>query len=249
MPWGWRLLRGSTPPIAFALAGCLGLVACGTSKYHYVTTKSPTLVYKIPVGKRTLRRAVVAADSYYKVPHGWKVFSKEQVLAAMPGIDKLTPTGVADLVEGQHVTGFDASPRPSPTNLFSATSAPTGREMVLVLDDDQRDAVSLSDLRNFPFSVDARQSTQTNLDASDPKVEVIARDDEVVRPGGFHGTQVLFNLKGDHGLAYTVNQTTLTDTASRLLYTLVIGCEARCYVQNAKTINEVVASWTIKEHK
>ena len=118
-----------------------------------------------------------------------------------------------------------------------------------VLDDDQRDSVSLSDLRNFPFSVDAQQPTQTNLQAGDPKVELIARDDEVVRPGGFHGTQVLFNLKGDNGLAYTVNQTTLTDTASRLLYTLVIGCEARCYVENAKTINEVVASWTIKEHK
>jgi hypothetical protein len=249
MPWGWRLLRGSTPPIAFALAGCLGLVACGTSKYHYVTTKSPTLVYKIPVGKRTLRRAVEAADSYYKVPRGWKVFSKEQVLAATPGIDKLTPTGVADLVEGQHVTGFDASPRPSPTNLFSATAAPTGREMVLVLDDDQRDSVSLSDMRNFPFSVDAQPATQTDQQTGDPKVEIIARDDEVVRPGGFHGTQVLFNLKGDHGTAYTVNQTTLTDTASRLLYTLVVGCEATCYVRNAKTINEVVASWTIKETK
>jgi len=243
------MLRGLAPPIALAVVGSAGLTACGRPKYHYVTTKSPTLVYKVPVGKRTLRRAVSAADSYYRVPRGWKVFTTEQVLSAMPGIDKLTPTGIADLVEGQHVTGFDASPRPSPANLFSATSSPSGREMVLVLDDDQRDSVSLSDLRNFPFSVDAQQPTQTNLQAGDPKVELIARDDEVVRPGGFHGTQVLFNLKGDNGLAYTVNQTTLTDTASRLLYTLVIGCEARCYVQNAKTINEVVASWTIKEHK
>jgi hypothetical protein len=237
------------PPIALAVVGCVALAGCGRSKYHYVTTKSPTLMYKIPVGKRTLRRAVAAADSYYRVPRGWKVFTKEQVLSAMPGVDKLTPTGISDLVQGQHVTGFDASPRPSPANLFSATASPSGREMVLVLDDEQRDSVSLSDLRNFPFSVDARQPTQTNVQGTDPKVEVIARDDEVVRPGGFHGTQVLFNLKGDSGLAYTVNQTTLTDTASRLLYTLVIGCEARCYVQNAKTINEVVASWTIKEPK
>ena len=243
------MLRGLAPPIALAVAGGAGLVACGTSKYHYVTTKSPTLVYKIPVGKRTLRRAVEAADSYYKVPRSWKVFSKEQVLSAMPGVDKLTPTGIADLVAGQNVTGFDASPRPSPANLFSATSSPSGREMVLVLDDDQRDSVSLSDMRNFPFSVDAQPGAETDQQSGQPKVEIIARDDEVVRPGGFHGTQVLFNLKGDHGLAYTVNQTTLTDTASRLLYTLVIGCEARCYVQNAKTINEVVASWTIKEKK
>ena len=242
------MLRGLTPAIALAVVGCLGLAACGGSKYHYVTTKSPTLVYKVPVGKQTLRRAVEAADSYFKVPRGWKVYSKEQVLSAMPGVDKLTPTGITDLVQGQHVTGFDASARPSPANLFSATAAPSGRSMVLVLDDDQRDAVSLSDLRNFPFSVDAEEATQTKP-ADDPKVEIIARNDEVVRPGGFHGTQVLFNLQGDHGMAYTVNQTTLTDTASRLLYTLVIGCEATCYVRNAKTINDVVESWTIKEPK
>jgi hypothetical protein len=242
------MLRGLAPAIAVAVVGSFSLAACGESKYHYVTSKSPTLVYKIPVGKRTLRRAVEAADSYFRVPRDWKVFTKEQVLSAMPGVDKLTPTGISDLVEGQHVTGFDASPRPSPANLFSATAAPSGRAMVLVLDDDQRDAVSLADLRNFPFSVDAQQAAQTPP-ADDPKVEVIARDDEVVRPGGFHGTQVLFNLKGEHGMAYTVNQTTLTDTASRLLYTLVIGCEATCYVRNAKAINEVVESWTIKEPK
>ena len=242
------MLRGLAPPIALAVVGSLSLAACGESKYHYVTSKSPTLVYKIPVGKRTLRRAVEAADSYYKVPRDWKVFSKEQVLSAMPGVDKLTPTGISDLLDGQHVSGFDASPRPSPANLFSATAAPSGREIVLVLDDDQRDAVSLSDLRNFPFSVDPQQATSTQEEA-EPKVEIIARDDEVVRKGGFHGTQVLFNLTGEHGTAYTVNQTTLTDTASRLLYTLVIGCEATCYVRNAETINEVVASWTIKEPK
>jgi hypothetical protein len=114
----------------------------------------------------------------------------------------------------------------------------------VVLNDDQRDAVSLSDLRNFPFTVDS-QGTQTDA----PEVEVIDRDDEVVRPGGFHGTQVVFNLKGDHGIAYTLNQTTLTDSESRLLYTFVIGCEATCYVRNVDTINEVVESWTIKEPK
>jgi hypothetical protein len=113
-----------------------------------------------------------------------------------------------------------------------------------VLDDDQRDAVSLADLRNFPFTVDAQEPQ-----ADAPEVEVIARDDEVVRSGGFHGTQVLFNIKGDHGLTYTLNQTTLTDSASRVLYTFVIGCEASCYVDNIETINEVVASWTIKEPK
>ena len=46
-----------------------------------------------------------------------------------------------------------------------------------------------------------------------PEYKSRPRDDEVVRPGGFHGTQVLFNLKGEHGMAYTVNQTTLTDPA------------------------------------
>jgi hypothetical protein len=244
MPSGRRRWGGWARIAVVSLGAALVLSACGSSKYHYVTSKSPTLSYKIPVGKRTLRRQIEAADSYYKVPRAWAVYSKEQVLSAMPGVEKLSPSGQSDLIEGQHVSGFDASARPSPANLFSVTSAPSGREMVLVLDDDQRDAVSLADLRNFPFTVD---SQATEADA--PDVEVIYRDDEVVRPGGFHGTQVLFNLKDDKGLAYTLNQTTLTDSASRLLYTFVIGCEATCYVDNIKTINEVVASWTIKESK
>lgn len=244
MPRGRRRWGRWGRAVVLALIGAVGLTACGTSKYHYVTTKSPTLSYKVPVGKRMLRRQIEAADSYYKVPRAWKVFTKEQVLSATPGVEKLSPSGISDLVLGQHVTGFDASPRPTPSNLFSAASSPSGREMVLVLDDDQRDAVSLADLRNFPFTVDS-QGTQ----ADSPEVEIIDRNDEVVRPGGFHGTQVLFNLKDDKGLAYTLNQTTLTDSASRLLYTFVIGCEATCYVQNLKTINEVVASWTIKERK
>jgi hypothetical protein len=235
------------PVVITALAAVLAaavLAGCGTSKYHYVTSKSPPLSYKVPVGKRMLRRQVEAADSYYKVPRAWAVFDYDQVLSAWPGIETMTPTGRYDLIQTQTVSGFDASARPTPTNLFSATSAPTGQERVVVLTDDQRDAVSLADLRNFPFSVDS-QGTQTDA----PEVEVIDRDDEVVRPGGFHGSQVIFNLKGDHGVAYTLNQTTLTDSESRLLYTFVIGCEATCYVSNVDTINEVVASWTIKEPK
>jgi hypothetical protein len=230
--------------VALPVVAAVVLAGCGGSKYHYVTTKSPKLSYKVPVGKQTLRREVKAADAYFKVPRGWTVFSKEQVLAAMPGVEKLSPSGIGDLVQGQHMTGFDASTRPSASHLYTVTSAPSGRQIVLVLDDDQRDAVSLADLRNFPFTVDAQEPQ-----ADAPEVEVIARDDEVVRSGGFHGTQVLFNIKADHGLTYTLNQTTLTDSASRVLYTFVIGCEASCYVDNIETINEVVASWTIKEPK
>jgi len=245
--WGGWARAAGVPFVGVLVATLLGalvLAGCGTSKYHYVTTKAPRLSYKIPVGKRVLRREIVAADSYFKVPRSWAVYSKLQVLSAMPGIEKLSPSGTRDLIERQQVTGFDASPSPSPANLFSVTTSPSGREMVLVLDDDERDTVSLSDLRNFPVAVDA-QDTQANAS----ETEIIDRNDEVVRPGGFHGTQVIFDVKDDKGLTYTLNQTTLTDSASRLLYTFIIGCEASCYIDNVKTINEVVASWTIKEHK
>jgi hypothetical protein len=220
------------------------LAGCGTSKYHYVTSKAPKLSYKIPVGTRQLRRQVVAADTYFKVPRAWAVYSTEQMLAAMPGIESLSPGTLIELSEREHVTGFDASSDPSPANLYAVTTAPSGREIVHVLDDDERDSVSLSDLRNFPYPVDGQDA-----EADSSEVEVLYRDDEVVRPGGFHGTQVLFNVKTDKGLTYTLNQTTLTDSASRLLYTFLIGCEALCYGSNVDTINEVVASWTIKERK
>jgi hypothetical protein len=245
MRTGRRTLIRPGTGLALAVVACVALAGCGESKFHYVTSKSPTLSYKIPVGKRVLRREVEAADSYYKVPRGWAVFSKEEVLSATPGVEKLSPSGIRDLVLGQHITGFDASARPNPSNLFpAAATAPSGRVMVIALDDDQRDAVSLAALRNFPFTVDGEQP-----EGSKTTVEIIDRNDEVVLPGGFHGSQVVFDLRDDEGNAYTLNQTTLTDSASRLLYAFVIGCEATCYVENVKTINEVVESWTIEEPK
>jgi hypothetical protein len=245
MRTGRRTLSRWGTGVAFVAVACLVLAGCGKSKYHYVTSKSPTLSYKIPVGKRVLRREVEAADSYYKVPRSWKVFTKEQVLSATPGVEKLTPTAIRDLVLQQHITGFDASVRQNPTNLFPpAATAPSGRVLVLALDDDQRDAVSLADMRNFPFTVEGEQA-----ESNKATVEIIDRNDEVVLPGGFHGSQVVFNVKDEAGNAYTLNQTTLADSASRLLYAFVIGCEATCYVENIKTINEVVESWTIKEPK
>jgi hypothetical protein len=240
--------RVVTRPIVVGLVvAALLLTACGGSKYRYVTSKSPELVYKLNVGTQIVRVGVEAADTYYRVPKDWAVFDENEVLAEVANARKLSPLSLADLAAEQHVSGFDASPEPSASNVFGSTVAPSGRQLLLVLDDEARDNTSLRALRGLFVDID-EEIEQAKKDNVAPKVKVHGRTDDVVRPGGFHGSQVIFDYVGEDAVL-TFNQTTLFDSESRVAYLFIIGCEANCYVNNYEAINDVVESWTIKEHK
>jgi hypothetical protein len=162
--------------------------------------------------------------------------------------NKLSPATVADLAAEQHVNGFDASPKPSVTNVFGRSTSPSGRQLVLVLNDEERDNTSLRDLRNaFLVDIDGEleQAKRQNVT---PKVKVHGRNDDVVKPGGFHGSQVIFDYTASD-VVLTFNQTTLLDSEARIAYVFIIGCETHCYFNNVEAINDVVDSWTIKERK
>ena len=229
-----------------ALAALL-LTACGGSKYRYVTAKSPELIYKLPVGTRTVRVGVEAADTYYRLPKDWAVFDENDVLNEIAKARQLSPLSAADMAAELHISGFDASPVPSVGNVFGSSGGPSGRQQLLVLDDEARDKFSLGALRGLFIDIDA-EIDQAKKDNVEPKVKVHNRNDDVVRPGGFHGSQVLFDYKVEGGFL-TFNQTTLFDSESRVAYLFIIGCEANCYIDNVEAINDVVESWTIKEHK
>jgi hypothetical protein len=223
------------------------VTACGGSKYRYVTAKSPELIYKLPVGTRTVRVGVEAADTYYRIPKGWTVFDEREVLSVVASARNLSPLSTADLAAEQHVTAFDSSPVPSVGNVFGSTAGPAGQQKVLVLTDEQRDKFSLGSLRNGLFVDIDGEIDKAETDDVESKVTVHSRNDDVVRPGGFHGSQVIFDYKVE-GATLTFNQTALFDSEARIAYLFVIGCEASCYIRNIDDINNVVESWTIKEH-
>ena len=61
------------------------------------------------------------------------------------------------------------------------------------------------------------------------------------------GSRLVNNVRGSDGTFVTFDQTALLDKRTRLIYLLVVTCDADCYVKNQKTINSVVDSWTVKE--
>lgn len=214
---------------AILLAGC-------TSGYTYVTNSK--------------------TKTFFKIPDQWRLYSENEIFASQ--IQTLSPQTEAAVRSALWMVAFDADPHPSLDHLFQLTTRcdtvkatspqklpvgcyPEGFAQVRPLSSNERDALSLATMRNEIFQVD-------QMIAADPNSVEILLQDDVVLGSGFHGSRYVMNVKRpDTGLFLTVSQTTLVDPATTRLYLFVIGCEAHCYVDRQKTIDQIVQSWTVKE--
>jgi hypothetical protein len=212
---------------AVLLAGC-------TSGYTYVTNNK--------------------TKTYFKIPDQWRLFDENEIFASQ--IQGLSPQTEAAARQALWMVAFDSDPHPSLDHLFQLSTRcdlvrptsgsalpvgcyPEGFAQVRPLSDAQRDSLSLGSLRNAIFPID-------ELMTQDPQsVEVLTQKD-IVLPTGFHGSQYVMNVKRDD-VFLTINQTALVDPATRMLYLFAIGCEAHCYLEHQKTIDQIVQSWTVKE--
>ena len=177
------------------------------------------------------------ANTYFKVPKAWRLFDENDIFAS--NITSLSPQQEAATRRAIWLVAFDASPRPSIRNLLQSTKYPNGIARVSALSDEARDAFSFAALRNLIFPIDETLS-------QDPQAVEILQIQDLVMKEGFRGSRIIFNIRrGENYL--TVNQTGLVDLDTRSLYLLIVGCEAHCYVQNQKTIDEIVKSWTVTE--
>lgn len=200
-----------------ALASVLLLAAC-TSSYTYIKNSS--------------------VKTYFKVPNNWQVFDENQIFRSQ--ISGLSPQGEAAAKASVWMVAFDANPKPSLSHLFSGGSPyPQGFAQVRQLSDEQKDSISLGSIRNTVFPLN-------QLQVEDPTSVEFLRSEDLVLDGGIHGNRITFNVRlGD--TFYTVNQTGLLNPQTSLLYLFVVGCEARCYLNHKRTIDEIVKSWTVKE--
>ena len=197
------------------LVGLLFLAACAESGFTYVTDSQ--------------------TNTFFKVPEEWAIYKEDEILASQS--ETISPQREAVARALQYVVAFDGAPNPSLIHVMAANSDhPAGWTKVRVLNDQERDTFSLASIRNAVLPVD--QLVKRN------NAEIISQED-VVRPGGLHGSRLVFNIKEETQFV-TINQTGLVDPSTRVLYLFVIGCEANCYVDNEEVINEVVSSWTIK---
>jgi len=190
---------------------------------------------------------------YFKIPDDWAVYEEDAILDFQS--DQFAPDELETLRDRTWQIFFDAAPKPSLRHLDQLTTPhPNGQAQVLELGPQQRDIVSLEQLRNLFFPVD-------QIIQIDPSVIEIVEAKEI-NSDGTRGVQFVFNIEADAveqlqlGLEpdptrkrtfSTVNQTAVLDSEGRTLYALMIGCEAECYDDNKSAIDNVADSWTVKK--
>ncbi|MDP8957180.1 MAG: hypothetical protein M3N24_09530 [Actinomycetota bacterium] len=205
------------PLMLALLLGAIALAGACSSEFEYIENSE--------------------AKTYFKVPKTWRLFHEDEVFAS--NIASMSPQQEAATRRAIWLVAFDANPRPSIRNLLQTTKYPNGIARVSSLSDEARDAFSFQALRNVIFPIDETLS-------QDPQAVEILGIEDLVLKDGFRGSRIIFNIRRDESFL-TVNQTGLVDSETRSLYLLVVGCEAHCYVQHQKAIDEVVESWTVRE--
>ncbi len=206
------------PTVLALLVATAGTLAACSSPYTYVENTE--------------------SNTFFKVPKEWRLFDENDIFAS--NVTSLSPQQEAATRRAVWLVAFDANPRPSIRNLLQSTRYPNGIARVSSLSDEARDVFSFQALRNLIFPVDETLS-------QDPQALEVLQIQDLVLKDGYRGSRIIFNIRrGENYL--TVNQTGLVDSDTRSLYLLVVGCEAHCYVQNQKTIDEIVKSWTVTEN-
>jgi hypothetical protein len=228
--------------------GAVALLAagCGNGPYRYVTDSHPNLQYQVSIPNRDpVALSVKAASTYLKLPTSWHVFTQLDYLVH-EGVASLPPDQQFDADHKFLFTPFDGNPAPTLTNVDSLDGAiPSGLEEIVVLNDQERDTFSLSTIRNFSIKVDQAQTDAQTKKAA-PSIRIISENPELVRSGGYHGSEIVYSVNEPDGSTKTVDQVALVDPATRILYVLSIGCEAHCFTYYQSTISTVVQSWTIR---
>jgi hypothetical protein len=180
--------------------------------------------------------------AYVKFPSAWHYFDDKDILAREAQAAGLTPGRTKQLDELQWAVAFDADPNPSLDHLFSEPNGyPIGYVRVRRLGDKERDQYSLASLRNefIPFDTIA----QLNLG----RIETVESPKELTKPDGLRGLHMRFTIRSLTGGVFTYDQTAYVDAATQKVYLLAIGCTVECFKKHRAEIDQIAASWTIKE--
>jgi hypothetical protein len=154
--------------------------------------------------------------------------------------------------------GFDSSAEPSPINVVVAYSDQLVVDArVRALLPDERQNVDIDHLRNLTIPVDQLAAQQQEADKGKPPQLSINKDfevrvnQEIARPGGFHGLQTIVNVRAPDpdNRVFVFNQLALLDANNTKLYVLSIHCETICYAQNQRTVQKIVDSFTVVKEK
>jgi hypothetical protein len=175
---------------------------------------------------------------FVKVPPSWHIFGQDE-LPGSSGLEADTGSPVvfrsafaADVNAGvpQGLEDFDSS-------------SPVGYTVVLLLDENEQDTVSMASLRNKLLPIDA-------IEQEDPQaLELVAN--EVLYDRGFRGQRVVFDLRSTedlsdpYGHAVRLAQSFYLGPTGSVAYYLIVGCTVDCYERDRGAIDDVIQSWSV----
>jgi hypothetical protein len=186
-------------------------------------------------------RSGTGTATYFKVPSGWTLFDQRQLLEAANG--PLTSQQVSDLTGQNWSETFSGSPHASASESNSIGGGfPTGYVEVRRLSAQEQDGFSLASLRTEVLPSDPLQASSSGSPF------VVLQYSTLSRPGGLRGSSLVVDIKSSTGKVDTLDQVALVDGATQWVYLLAVGCSASCFGANRSVINQVVNSWTVREH-
>jgi hypothetical protein len=219
MAWR-RAFRRSGAALAVAaavVAGAVLLAACAGTGYQYVKSSSD--------------------HTYFKVPDGWKLFDEQSIVKSLG--KSLSKSQQQAALDQSWQVGFDGSSHPSLKHLGNEhADAPEGLAIVRPLSAQDADAISLQSLRNQFVDIDT--AVQNNLGQ-------IVSYDPVSLSGGFHGMHVVAELQDSKGTTSTIDQTSVVNSDTTKIYSLIVTCTSDCYDAHKSQIQNVVGSWTVRD--
>jgi hypothetical protein len=193
--------------------------ACGAPQYTYVTNSS--------------------AHTYFKVPRDWQKIDDKELVKAISGGQTL-PASV-------WTVGYDASDKPAAGDVLSPkASKPFAYAVVEQVNEQTSNILSYNLLRDFFLPVTSDARTTAAKDGFSLTGFHLLRS-AVLTPGqGFHGVRETFDYTYPDGSVNTFDQVALTDADSTRVYVLLVHCLSTCYTSDAKQIDSVMQSFTVR---
>ncbi len=217
----FRSSRGLTGGLAFLLMGALatvGLSACGTPAYTYVSDS--------------------AAKTYYKVPSQWHQISQKDLNAALKA--------AGGSGAGVWSSAFDAGTAPSGSNFLApAISKPFVFAEVGTLSPTVSNELSYNVMRDFMLPVTSTSRQQDAASGFPLTNFKQLRDQNITGKAGVHGVRETFQYTFPGGVVDTFDEDVMTNADQTEVYFPMVHCTDSCYSQNSTNTNTVMSSFTV----
>ena len=178
--------------------------------------------------------------AFFTVPNQWREISNS-ALNKEEGKSK-SQSDLDRLSMVTYQVGYSTSKTLTAREVFQL--APTKEPVVFArfrdLFPEERNAISLNLLRDVILPVTSYQDGSKTNDRNFQLID----DQEVVEKGG-RGVNLVYSFDYD-GVNETINQTALCSNDQSKIYIFIVRCSTECYNKNAKTIDQIIKSFTVR---